>query len=143
MSQWVTAGVRHAYMKIAEPRVVRMIQFVIYVGLFVVGIMILHQVPQSLANAAGAQAFVVGFALMLIVGALSSGIAVLPGIWWLERAGLVMLGFGLLIYLVMVTQINTSPVGIVVCLILILTFVQRWIEIKGAQLAPLLPKQRG
>ncbi len=143
MSQRIKAGVYATYMKIAEPRVVRLIQFVIYVGLFVVGIMILHSVPQSLANAAGAQAFVVGFALMLIIGALSSGVAVLPGIWWLERAGLVLLGFGLLIYLVLIITMKSSPVGVVVCLILILSFTQRWLEIKGAQLAPLLPKKRG
>lgn len=143
MSQWLTFGIYSAYMKIAEPRVVRLIQFVIYIGLFLVGLMILNKVPQSLADAAGAQAFVVGFALMLIVGALSSGVAVLPGIWWLERAGLVLLGFGLLIYLVMIIKLNSSPMGVVVCIILILTFVQRWLEIKGAQLAPLLPKKRG
>jgi hypothetical protein len=130
-------------MKIAEPRVVRLIQFVIYAGLFTVGIMILQKVPASLADAAGAQAFVVGFAFMLIIGALSSGVAVLPGIWWLERAGLVLLGFGLLIYLVMIIKLNSSPMGVVVCIILILSFVQRWLEIKGAQLAPLLPKKRG
>lgn len=143
MSQWLTIGVYSAYMKIAEPRVVRLIQFVIYVGLFIVGLMILGKVPQSLADAAGAQAFVVAFALMLIVGALSSGVAVLPGIWWLERAGLVLLGFGLLVYMVMVVKLNSSPMGVVVCMILILSFVQRWLEIKGAQLAPLLPKKRG
>lgn len=130
-------------MKIAEPRVVRLIQFVIYGCLFMVGVMILDKVPQSLANAAGAQAFVVGMGLMFIIGALCSGVAVLPGIWWLERSGLVLLGFGLLIYLVMVIKLNSSPMGIVVCLILILSFVQRWLEIKGAQLAPLLPKKRG
>jgi len=143
MSQWIKTGVYSAYMKIAEPRVVRLIQFVIYVGLFLVGIMILHTVPQSLAEAAGAQAFVVGFGLMLIIGALCGAVAVLPGIWWLERSGLVLLAFGLLIYLVMVIKLNSSPMGIVVCIILILTFVQRWLEIKGAQLAPLLPKKRG
>lgn len=143
MSKWVKAGVYSAYMKIAEPRVVRLIQFLIYVGLFIVGIMILQHVPQSLANAAGAQAFVVGFGLMLIIGALCSGVAVLPGIWWLERAGLVLLGFGLLIYLVLIITMKSSPVGVVVCMILILSFTQRWLEIKGAQLAPLLPKKRG
>lgn len=143
MSQWLTIGVYSAYMKIAEPRVVRLIQFIIYVGLFIVGLMILDKVPQSLADAAGAQAFVVAFALMLIVGALSSGVAVLPGIWWLERAGLVLLGFGLLVYMVMVVKLNSSPMGVVICMILILSFVQRWLEIKGAQLAPLLPKKRG
>jgi len=143
MSQWVIAGVRSTYLKIAEPRVVRIIQFWIYVGLFVVGIMLLDNVPRSLEDAAGGHAFAVGFGLMLMIGALCSGIAVLPGIWWLERSGIVLLFFGLIIYLSMILKLNTSPMGVVVCLILILTFVQRWLEIKGAQLAPLLPKKRG
>jgi hypothetical protein len=143
MSQWVRAGVYHAYMKIAEPRVIRIIQFFIYIGLFTVGLMVLDEVPNSLANASGGQEYVVGLALMLVIGGLSSGAAVLPGVWWLERAGLILLGFGLLIYLVMLIKLSTSPIGIVVCLILILSFVQRWLEIKGAQLAPLLPNKRG
>lgn len=143
MSKWIKASMYSAYMKIAEPRVVRIIQFWIYAGLLIVGIMILDNVPKSLEDAAGSHIFVVGLGLMLIIGAVCSGVAVLPGIWWLERSGLVLLSFGLLIYLVMVIRMNTSPMGVVVCVILILTFVQRWMEIKGAQLAPLLPKKRG
>jgi hypothetical protein len=143
MSEWVKAGVRSAYMKIAEPRVIRIIQFFIYSLLFVAGILVLINPPRSLEAAAGGQIYVVGFGLMLMIGALSSGVAVLPGIWWLERAGLVLLGFGLLIYLVMAIKLQSSPMGIVVCMILTLSFVQRWLEIKGAQLAPLLPKKRG
>ncbi|QPX62494.1 membrane protein [Arthrobacter phage Truckee] len=143
MSDWVRAGVYSAYMKIAEPRVIRIIQFLIYSCLFVVGVMVLDKVPHSLEQASGGQEYVVGLAFMLIVGALCSGFAVLPGIWWLERAGLILLGFGLLIYLVMIIKLNSSPIGIVVCLLLILSFVQRWLEIKGAQLAPFLPKKRG
>jgi hypothetical protein len=130
-------------MKIAEPRVIRIIQFFIYVLLLVVGIFLLAKVPKNLETAAGGFGFVVAMAVMLALGALCSGIAVLPGIWWLERSGLVLLTFGLLIYVVMIDQLHSSPMGIVVCLILILSFVQRWLEIKGAQLAPLLPKQRG
>lgn len=143
MSQWVRAGVYSAYMKIAEPRVIRLIQFGIYVLLFMAGVLILDHPPRSLEDAAGGQIYVIIFGLMLMIGALCSGVAVLPGIWWLERSGLVLLGFGLLIYLVMAVKLHTSPMGIVVCLILILSFVQRWLEIKGAQLAPLLPKKGG
>jgi len=140
MSQWVKAGVYSAYMKIAEPRVVRIIQFLIYIGLLAVGIMVLLSVPRSLESAVG-HGFVVGFAIFLIIGALCSGVAVLPGIWWLERSGLSLLSCGLLMYLTMIIWLNSSPVGIAICLILMLTFVQRWLEIKGAQLAPLLPKR--
>jgi hypothetical protein len=143
MSEWVKAGVRSAYMKIAEPRVIRIVQFFIYSLLFIAGILVLTDPPRALQDAAGGELYIMGFSLMLIVGALSSGVAVLPGIWWLERAGLVLLGFGLLIYLVMAIKLQSSPMGIVVCMILTLSFVQRWLEIKGAQLAPLLPNKRG
>lgn len=143
MSQWVQAGVRSAYMKIAEPRVIRLIQFAIYVCLFLVGGLLLDNIPPSLEQASGKHIFVVILGTMLMIGAFCSGVAVLPGIWWLERSGLVLLGSALLIYMVMITRLNTSPMGFVVCLILILTFVQRWLEIKGAALAPLLPKKRG
>ena len=143
MSQWVRAGVRSAYMKIAEPRVIRIIQFFIYSLLFVAGLFVLINPPHSLEQAAGGQIYILGFGLMLMIGALCSGVAVLPGIWWLERSGLVLLAFGLLIYMVLAIRLSSSPMGIVVCLILTLSFVQRWLEIKGAQLAPLLPKKRG
>lgn len=143
MSQWVKTGIHSVYMKIAEPRVVRIIQFFIYVLLLLVGVLLLNQIPKNLEHAAGDIGFVVAMAVMLSIGALCSAIAVLPGIWWMERAGLVLLTFGLLIYVVLIDQLNSSPMGIVICLILILTFVQRWLEIKGAQLAPLLPKKRG
>lgn len=143
MSQWVIAGVKSTYMKIAEPRVIRVIQFFIYSLLFTAGVLVLVKPPQSLEVAAGGYYYVIGFGFMLMIGALCSGVAVLPGIWWLERSGLVLLGFGLLIYLVMAIKLHSSPMGIVVCMILILSFVQRWLEIKGAQLAPLLPNKRG
>jgi hypothetical protein len=143
MSQWIKTGVHSVYMKIAEPRVVRIIQFFIYALLLLVGVLLLTKIPANLERAAGGHGFVVAMAVMLTIGALCSAIAVLPGIWWMERAGLVLLAFGLLIYVVMVDQLNASPMGVVICLILILSFVQRWLEIKGAQLAPLLPKKRG
>jgi len=143
MSQWIKTGVHSVYMKIAEPRVVRIIQFFIYTLLLLVGVLLLNKIPANLERAAGGYGFVVAMAVMLTIGALCSAIAVLPGIWWMERAGLVLLGFGLLIYVVMVDQLNASPMGVVICLILNLSFVQRWLEIKGAQLAPLLPKKRG
>lgn len=143
MSQWVRAGIYSAYMKIAEPRVIRIVQFFIYALLFIVGMLLITKVPRNLEHAAGGQGFVIAMAIMLTLGSLCAGIAVLPGIWWLERSGLVLLTFGLLIYIVMIDQLNSSPMGVVICLILILSFVQRWLEIKGAQLAPLLPKKRG
>ncbi|QFG08706.1 hypothetical protein PBI_INGRID_31 [Arthrobacter phage Ingrid] len=143
MSQWIRAGVHSVYMKIAEPRVIRIIQFFIYMLLLLVGGLLLSKVPANLERAAGGLGFVVAMAIMIALGALCAGIAVLPGIWWLERSGLVLLTFGLLIYIVMIDQLNSSPMGVTICLILILSFVQRWLEIKGAQLAPLLPKKRG
>lgn len=140
MSQWVRTGLYSAYYKIAEPRVVRIIQFWIYVGMLSAGALILISVPRSLENVVG-HGFVVMFACFLILGSAFAAFAVLPGIWWLERTGLALLGTGLMMYLAIIIYLNSSPVGIAVSSIIILTLVQRWLEIKGSQLAPLVPNK--
>lgn len=128
----------HVYMMIAEPRVIRLLQFGIYLCMLIAGTLILLRTPHTLLGMS-VDHFVPILGGFLVLGALCSGFAVLPGIWWLERAGLVLLGFGLLMYLVMVLWLNTSPVGVSISVAFILTFIQRWLEIKGSQLAPLVP----
>lgn len=140
MTNWLNAGIYSVYMKIAEPRVVRILQFWIYIGMLASGVFVLFQVPHALEKVAGF-GFVIMLAGFLVLGALFSAIAVLPGIWWLERTGLVLQAFGLVMYSVMVIALASSPIGIAVCLVLVLSFVQRWLEIKGSQLAPLAPKR--
>lgn len=123
------------FMKIAEPRVTRLIHFGIYLSLLVAGVGIMYSPPSTFQEVLGV-ALVHVFGGFVILGAVLAAIAVLPGIWWLERAGLLALGTGLAMYLVIIVGLNSSPIGFSVTLAFLLTFVLRWMEIKGAQLAP-------
>jgi hypothetical protein len=76
------------------------------------------------------------FGTFIFIGAILGSISVLPGIWWLERVGLIALITGMSIYSVAIIALGASPMGIVVAIAFALTFAQRWQEIKGAQLAP-------
>lgn len=136
----ITKPFVRAYLRIAEPRVIRILQFGIYISLLVASAMILNKNPISLQGIVG-QERVVLFGLFLGVGSLLGAVAVLPGIWWLERVAIILLVSGLLMYLVMVVSLQSSPVGVAMTAMFILTFIQRWLEIKGSQLAPLAPKR--
>lgn len=136
--QWVTAGLYFVYMKIAEPRIIRLLQFGVYVCMLLAGTLILIRAPHTLQGMSSGM-FIPVLGGFLVLGGLCSGVAVLPGIWWLERAGLMLLGFGLLMYMVIVLWLNSSPIGVSMSIAFIITFIQRWLDIKGSQLAPLVP----
>jgi len=123
------------FMKIAEPRVLRVLQFGVYICLIVAGGGVLANPPTSFENVIGLSLVYV-FGGFLIIGAMLGAFAVLPGIWWLERVGILVIVTGLLMYIVMVVSLQSSSVGIGVSIAFILNFMQRWSEIKGAQLAP-------
>jgi hypothetical protein len=76
------------------------------------------------------------FGSFVTAGALLGVVAVLPGIWWLERVAILALSTGLAMYVVMAISLGSTPVVYAITTALILTFIQRWFEIKGAQLAP-------
>ena len=120
---------------IAEPRVTRVIQFVIYVLMIVAGARILIAPPLTFEGVLGTF-FVYVFASFVLIGGLLAGVAVLPGIWWLERSGLIALGTGLLIYAIVTVALGSSIVGTAVCTAFALTFANRWRDIRGSALAP-------
>lgn len=122
-------------MKIAEPRTVRLIYFVIYGLLGYAGCRIMRSVPSSLEDVIG-HTLVVMLGIFMSVGALMCLIAILPGIWWLERVGIILLWTGLIIYLALVVFLGSSPLGIAVSAVVILFLLIRWIDIKDSQLAP-------
>lgn len=125
----------HVFMKIAEPRIVRVIYFGIY-GFFVFGgLGVLIDAPRSFEFILGSWQVNL-FAGFLILGGVFGGVAVLPGIWWLERVGLISLGFGVAHYVIVVASLGTSPLGIGISMILLLVFLLRWLDIKEFQLAP-------
>lgn len=122
-------------MRIAEPRVVRLMQFGVYLSMFYTGCHLIITPPTTFKDVVGLTLVYVwsGF---VALGAGLSMVAVLPGIWWLERAGIIALTTGLAMYIVILSTVTLSPVGISVSIALVITFIQRWREIKGAQLAP-------
>lgn len=123
------------FILIAEPRAVRVMQFAIYALLEIAGISIITSAPDSFTRVLPV------FHICVLGGFISFGaflglIAVLPGIWWLERAGLVALATGMMIYITIIIALGTSPMGLVVSLVFTLTFAQRWTEIRRYQVAP-------
>jgi hypothetical protein len=123
------------FMKIAEPRVIRLIQFGIYVCMMVAGVGITLHPPSNLQGVLG-YSLVYLFSGFVATGALFGAVAVLPGIWWLERVGIIMLTTSLAMYVVVIISLGASLVAVAVALALTLAFGQRWVEIKGALLSP-------
>ena len=80
--------------------------------------------------------FIYIMGVFILSGASFAAVAVLPGIWWLERVGLIALGTGISIYAVIVISLGSSPVGVAVVLAFDLTFAMRWMDIRQYQLAP-------
>ena len=123
------------FMKIAEPRVFRLLQLGVYLCLLYAGIDIYHNTPAALINAVG-DGHVNMIGIFLTVGSAIGALTVLPGIWFLERVGIILTGAGLTMYLVIVIDLGSSALGIAVSVAFILTFVQRFLETKGRLLAP-------
>jgi hypothetical protein len=123
------------FLKIAEPRVVRLIQFVVYVALTAAGWYVLTHPPQSFLFVLGPQLVMV-FGSFLTFGGAVGSIAVLPGIWWLERMGVVALWTGLSIFAVIAATLGISYVGFLITIALGGSLGIRWTEIRRYELAP-------
>ena len=121
-------------MRIAEPRVIRLMQFSVYISIGFAGIGVLTHPPQKFETAIGV-VLVYVFGTFVTAGAVLGVVAVLPGIWWLERVAILALSTGLSMYVVTAMALNSTPVVYAISIALIITFLQRWLEIKGAQLA--------
>lgn len=123
------------FLRIAEPRIVRLMQFGVYISMFASGIGLLTEPPHAFKSVIGV-GLVFVFGGFITLGSILGATAVLPGIWWLERVGLIALATGLAMYIVILASVSLSLVGFSIAIALIFTFIQRWREIKGAQLAP-------
>lgn len=124
------------YLKIAEPRTVRLLYFGIYMVMLVAGISVLFHPPRSMEGVLGA-ALVLVFGLSVTLGSVCAAVSVLPGIWFLERAGVIAIWTGLGLYTLTMFAIHASAVAIAIPIGFILTLVLRWREIKRYQLAPI------
>lgn len=123
------------YMRIAEPRVVRLIHFGIYLCMFASGFVLLLDPSHQYKDVIGLSlVYVLGS--FLLIGGLMGATSVLPGVWWLERVGIILLATSMAVYIVIVLTLHGSVIGVAVPLAFILTFTLRWIEIRRFQLAP-------
>ena len=95
--------------------------------------------PQAWLNVLG-HVLIYVFGGFVFIGALFAAVSVLPGIWWLERVGIIMLTTSMTMYTVVIIALGRSPVSVAVALALTISFAQRWTEIRGAQLAPRDPR---
>jgi len=127
------------YQKIAEPRVYRLLQLTIYVILFIAGVCVNIWPPLSLVSIIG-QWYLYIMAWSLIIGSLFAGVAILPGIWWLERTGLLLMATSMAIYLIIVASLGSSVLGVCVSSAFIIQFAQRWFEIRKWMLEPKIKK---
>ena len=123
------------FMKIAEPRVLRLLYLGIYLSMVCAGWGLMAYPPSQFKDIIGWWLVEV-FGLFLLMGGLLAGFAVLPGLWWVERVGLIFLITGMAVYVVLIINLHASPIGVSVAIAFILSFIIRWIGIRRYQLAP-------
>lgn len=125
------------FLLIAEPRVRRLLQFTVYICLGIGGYLLVTIPPGKFQSILGF-GLVLTFGIFVLVGAILGAVAVLPGIWWLERAGIVALTVGLFIFMVLVVALGASAISFIFGAVLALMFVIRYMEIRPFALAPKL-----
>lgn len=123
------------FYKIAEPRITRLIYLTIYGLLLVAGISTFTSPPLRFENAVGTTLVII-LGLFTVLGAFLSFLAVLPGIWWLERSGLLAMMTAVAMYIALLFTLEASPFGLAISATLFLRFILRWLEIRPYQLAP-------
>ena len=123
------------FMMIAEPRVRRLLYFGIYLGLSFLGTSVFFRPPRQIENEFGL-ALVYFFGGLIVVGAILAFVAVLPGIWWLERSGLYSMAGGIAMYAGMLVVLGATFTVTILPTIFILVFALRWLDIKEFLLAP-------
>lgn len=124
------------FMKIAEPRVRRLVYFGIYLCMIVASWGVFTKAPPAFENTVG-QGFVMVLAAFMLLGASLGAFAVLPGIWWLERAGIIALTTAMGMYVIIISAAGVaSQTGFAIVIAFSLTFSLRWIDIKDFLVAP-------
>jgi hypothetical protein len=124
------------YMKIAEPRVKRLIYFVIYALLGTLGAISAFRPNERIAEFLGSQTLIYFYGALIVAGAIVCLFSVLPGIWMFERAGMVGSGTGIVLYVTTLILLGSSPTIVIFPIIIILMFFLRWLDIKDYLLAP-------
>ena len=101
---------RKLWLRIHEPRAVAVVHFWAYIGLLAGGIAGLISPPSSIAGQAGEVTMWL-VAIMLVVGGALGAVAVLPGWWWLERYGTLLLITGISSYGALVGVLHFTQPG--------------------------------
>lgn len=125
------------FLLIAEPRVQRIVLFVVYI-LLAAGGCELVATPPGKFHAVLGFALVLAFGVAVLVAGVFGAIAVLPGVRWLERAAIVSLWTGLFIFEVLVAALGASTISFIFGLVLALLFVIRFMQIRQYDLTPKL-----
>lgn len=121
---------------IAEPRVRRIMYFGIYAGLAIAGTTVFFKPPAAIEHILGGTVLILVFGSFIVAGSVLALVAVLPGIWWLERAGLVSVATGIGMYTLTLLFLGASPIVVVLPIVIILICALRWLDIKEYLLAP-------
>jgi hypothetical protein len=131
----IGALVTRGFLLIAEPRVVRLLQFVVYTCMLGLGGYLLVDTPTAFEFVLG-PLLVKIFGLFMTLGGIAGVVAVLPGIWWLERLAVISLWVGLGFYCIVSLTLGVSLAGTIIAFTLAVCLVQRWIGISKFQIAP-------
>lgn len=115
------------FLKIAEPRVIRVVQLIVYSTLAALGTMYLTNLPRTFEGILGDVVAIV-FGALIAGGGLAGAIAILPGWWGLERLGIIALWIALAEYLVVAAAMGSSPIGPAVTLCLAGMLAVRWLN---------------
>lgn len=135
MANQVKRGIWWLFLKIEEPRLVRVFQFVVYSALALSGFFFVFAAPQPYTGVLGP--ILVGiFSTLVLLGGLAGAFAVLPGLWWVERLAIISLITGLSIFNVVALSIGSTLATVGLSWALVATLGIRWLEIKDFQLAP-------
>lgn len=124
-----------SFLLIAEPRVIRVIWFFVYAFMLAAGVSVLVQPPDSVQDTFGV-ILVYSFGCFLTGGGLFAALSVLPGIWWVERVGIIAIETALGMFVVVTVSTGGPLFSVFLLVAFIVTFVRRWIGIRQYQLAP-------
>lgn len=122
------------WLRIQEPRIVSLLQFFIYLCALAAGIAAIASPPRSIEASAGA--FLTTYwAWTLVAGGLIGAVAVLPGIWWLERSAVIACVGATLIYAVNIWALHVTETGnrlvqLFMIMGLVFHFITRWFRIR-------------
>jgi hypothetical protein len=123
------------FLRIAEPRVVRLLQFAVYIVLLLGGVSAWWAPPEAIAQSLGAVLTGVWGGLLILGGLLGSS-SDLRGSWWVERAGLSFCAAGIAIYGINAVFLEVSHAGpsrlmqVATIAAVLLQLAIRWVRIR-------------